>query len=107
MRLKILSFFTVKIKNKSNDVTIVFTNYGNYTYIQGGGFMKDTTLNIRLNSIEKRLLKERAETLNMSVTDYVKYCCLYSEDSMGILKGIVVVKEQELEDKIKKFVEII
>lgn len=69
--------------------------------------MKDTTLNIRLNSIEKKLLKERAETLNMSVTDYVKYCCLYSEDSMGILKGIIVVKEQELKDKIKEFVETV
>lgn len=74
---------------------------------KGCGFMKDATLNIRLNSIEKKLLKERAETLNMSVTDYVKYCCLYSEDSTDILKGIVVVKEQELNDKIKKFLEII
>lgn len=67
--------------------------------------MKDTTLTIRLNSIEKQLLKWRADILNMSITDYIKYCCLYSEDIDGVLKDLVSKKEDKLKEKISEFIE--
>jgi len=38
--------------------------------------MKTEILRVRLTEQEKNLLQERAEKLNMSMSDYVKYCCL-------------------------------
>jgi antitoxin component of RelBE/YafQ-DinJ toxin-antitoxin module len=38
--------------------------------------MKTEYVKIRLNTHEKELLKELAEKLNMTMSDYVKYCCL-------------------------------
>lgn len=38
--------------------------------------MKDTYAKVRLTQIEKELLQEKATALGMSVSDYIKYCCL-------------------------------
>lgn len=40
--------------------------------------MKDTYAKVRLTQIEKELLQKKAVALNMSVSDYIKYCCLIS-----------------------------
>lgn len=37
---------------------------------------KDKYAKVRLTEIEKELLKQKAAALNMSVSDYIKYCCL-------------------------------
>lgn len=38
--------------------------------------MKSEILRVRLTEHEKKLIQERATALNMSMSDYVKYCCL-------------------------------
>jgi hypothetical protein len=38
--------------------------------------MKDAYAKVRLTQAEKELLQEKAAALNMSVSDYIKYCCL-------------------------------
>lgn len=38
--------------------------------------LKTEVVRVRLTEQEKVLLQERAEKLNMSMSDYIKYCCL-------------------------------
>jgi hypothetical protein len=38
--------------------------------------MKTAELKVRLTELEKALLKEKAVALNMTLSDYVKWCCL-------------------------------
>ena len=38
--------------------------------------MKTEIVRVRLTELEKALLQERAEKLKMTMSDYVKYCCL-------------------------------
>ena len=38
--------------------------------------MKTTELKVRLTVLEKELLREKAVDLNMTLSDYVKWCCL-------------------------------
>jgi hypothetical protein len=46
-------------------------------YQRGEGMvLKTEVVRVRLTKQEKVLLQERAEKLNMSMSDYIKYCCL-------------------------------
>ncbi|NLZ45351.1 MAG: hypothetical protein GX896_01525 [Clostridiales bacterium] len=38
--------------------------------------MKTEVVRVRLTEQEKVLLQERAKKLNMSMSDYIRYCCL-------------------------------
>ena len=38
--------------------------------------MKTNYVRVRLTQQEKEILKEKAEALKMSMSDYIKYCCL-------------------------------
>lgn len=38
--------------------------------------MKDAYVKVRLTSSEKDLFKKKAEDLNMTISDYIKWCCL-------------------------------
>jgi len=38
--------------------------------------MKTAELKVRLTVLEKELIKEKAAVLNMTLSDYVKWCCL-------------------------------
>lgn len=38
--------------------------------------MKDTYAKVRLTQAEKELLQQKAAAANMSISDYIKYCCL-------------------------------
>ena len=38
--------------------------------------MKTAEIKVRLTDIEKEIFKDRAKALNMTISDYVKYCCL-------------------------------
>lgn len=38
--------------------------------------MKTEVVRVRLTEIEKQKLMEHAESMNMSMSDYIKYCCL-------------------------------
>lgn len=37
---------------------------------------KTEVARVRLTKIEKHILIEKAKNLNMSISDYIKYCCL-------------------------------
>ena len=43
--------------------------------------MKTEVVRVRLTEHEKLILQERAEKMNMSMSDYVKYCCLVNPPS--------------------------
>lgn len=38
--------------------------------------MKTEVVRVRLTELEKNILQERAEKLKMTMSDYIKYCCL-------------------------------
>lgn len=38
--------------------------------------MKTEVVRVRLTEQEKQIMQERAEKLNMTMSDYIKYCCL-------------------------------
>lgn len=37
---------------------------------------KTNYIKVRMNDLEKETLKKRAEMLKMSMSDYIRYCCL-------------------------------
>lgn len=39
---------------------------------------KNEVLQIRLTELEKSVIKDKADILGMTVTDYVKECCIFS-----------------------------
>ncbi len=39
---------------------------------------KSKVLQIRLSELEKKVIKEKAELLGMTVTDYIIKCCVFS-----------------------------
>lgn len=39
---------------------------------------KSEVLQIRLTELEKRVIKDKADILGMTITDYVKECCIFS-----------------------------
>lgn len=51
--------------------------------------LKTEVVRVRLTEQEKILLQERAEKLNMSMSDYIKYCCLINPplDTLQSLKN--------------------
>lgn len=38
--------------------------------------MKDTYVKVRLTQKEKDVLQDKSKLYNMSMSDYIKYCCL-------------------------------
>lgn len=39
---------------------------------------KSEVLQIRLTKLEKKVIKDKADILDMTITDYVKECCIFS-----------------------------
>lgn len=50
--------------------------------------MKDTYVKVRLTQVEKVLLKQKAAALNMSMSDYIKYCCLINPPKGGFEREV-------------------
>ena len=40
--------------------------------------MKDEHIKLRVNAVEKALLKANADLLDMTLSDYLRFCCLIS-----------------------------
>lgn len=38
--------------------------------------MKDAYVRVRLTTAEKEMFEKKAAAANMSISDYIKYCCL-------------------------------
>ena len=45
--------------------------------------MKSEIVRVRLNEVEKKIFLEKALALNMTISDYIKYCCLISPPKAG------------------------
>ncbi len=46
-------------------------------------------LQIRLIELEKKVIKEKAELLNMTVTDYVIKCCVFSNATKMFMEKFI------------------
>ncbi|GEM_PF-784118 len=49
---------------------------------------KSEVLQIRLTKLEKKVIKEKAELLDMTVTDYVIKCCVFSNATEMFIKKL-------------------
>lgn len=50
--------------------------------------MKDTYVKVRLTEVEKELLQQRAAALKMTMSDYIKYCCLINPPKGGFEREV-------------------
>jgi len=52
--------------------------------------MKTEVVRVRLTEFEKQKLIDHAESMNMSMSDYIKYCCLIAppSSSLGEVRGV-------------------
>lgn len=59
--------------------------------------MKDDFVRVRLTCLEKAALKSNAKKLGMSMSDYVKYCCLINLPKQydDIIEEERIVNEQK------------
>lgn len=57
------------------------TKEPNGTKLRRKKVMKDTYAKVRLTQVEKESLQEKAAALEMTVSDYIKYCCLINPPS--------------------------
>lgn len=49
---------------------------------------KDKVLQIRLSELEKQVIKEKAEILGYTITDYIKYCCIFSNTTKIFMENM-------------------
>ena len=49
--------------------------------------MKTEVVRVRLTEYEKEKLMDHAEKLNMTMSDYIKYCCLIDPPNLKIKKS--------------------
>lgn len=47
-----------------------------YILFLWGDFMKEQYIKLRVNAVEKSLLKSNADLLDMTLSDYIRFCCL-------------------------------
>lgn len=47
---------------------------------------KVKVLQIRLSELEKQVIKDKASILGYTVTDYIRYCCIFSNTSDAFMK---------------------
>jgi len=45
--------------------------------------MKTEIVRVRLNEVEKKIFLEKAESFKMTISDYIKYCCLLNPPKGG------------------------
>lgn len=48
--------------------------------------MKTEVVRVRLTELEKAKMSEYAQNLNMTLSDYIKYCCLINPPKSNYLK---------------------
>lgn len=49
---------------------------------------KTEVLQIRLTELEKRVIKDKSKLLGLSITDYVKMCCIFSNTTAEFIKRL-------------------
>ena len=50
--------------------------------------VKDELIQIRVSQLEKSVIKDKAELLGLSVTDYIKECCIFSNATAELMKKL-------------------
>ena len=46
--------------------------------------MKSEVVRVRLNGVEKKIFLENAKALDMTISDYIKFCCLINPPNGGL-----------------------
>jgi len=49
---------------------------------------KSELIQIRVSELEKKVIKDKAELLGLSITDYVKYCCIFCNASQEFVSKL-------------------
>jgi uncharacterized protein (DUF1778 family) len=49
---------------------------------------KNELLQVRLTELEKSVIKEKADLLGITITDYVKECCIFSNTTDIFMKRL-------------------
>ena len=49
---------------------------------------KSEILQIRLTELEKTVIKDKAELLGLSLTDYIKECCIFNNTTAEFIKKL-------------------
>lgn len=55
---------------------------------------KNELIQIRVSELEKSVIKDKAEFLGLSVTDYVKYCCIFCNASQEFVNKMFFHNEK-------------
>ena len=50
--------------------------------------MKSEIVRVRLNEVEKKIFLEKAGVLKMTISDYIKYCCLINPPKGGFEREV-------------------
>jgi predicted DNA binding CopG/RHH family protein len=55
-----------------------------------GGFMiksRTNLIQVRINEFEKTIIKNKAESIGVSITDYIRECCIFSNVTAAYIKN--------------------
>lgn len=73
-------------------VITFFSNYNKgYKVVITGDFMRDTKnelLQVRLSELEKQVIRDKADILGLSVADYVRECCIFSNVTAEFMRKL-------------------
>lgn len=50
--------------------------------------IKKEVLQIRVSELEKSVIKDKADLLGLSITEYVKFCCIFSNATAEFMKDM-------------------
>jgi hypothetical protein len=50
--------------------------------------LKDDKIQVRLSKLEKKVIKDKAELLNLTVADYVRECCIFNNVTDMFMKKL-------------------
>lgn len=49
---------------------------------------KDKYIHIRVSQLEEKVIREKAQALDLTLTDYVKECCIFSNGTEMFIKKL-------------------
>lgn len=59
------------------------------------GEIKNELLQVRLSELEKTVIKDKADLLGLSVADYVRECCIFSNITNEFIRKLHMYSKKE------------
>lgn len=59
---------------------------------------KDRYIHIRVSELEEKVIKEKADILDLTLTDYVKECCIFSNEIEMFMKKLHAVAMEKIHE---------